>query len=280
MKRSFGILLLLVSYSLAQAYTIPFGKGKLVVSTVAKNAVRIQYAEESSAQTALPDWLYVKHDTVKHADVSVDVDAERQVLTVSDKQGRVVFTASRHQMRGSEATLALLSPADEYLFGLGQFQDGYTNIRGLSRRLTQVNTQASIPMMLSSKGYGLLWNNYGLTEFNPCGSSLRLQPSTLDSQTSEIVNVTTTEGGRQERREHHVFEGVIDVTESGSYSLLLDVGQKMARRHHLCIDGKPVIDMQNLWLPPTVSCIVELTAGRHTLSAEQRAMSRCSIITR
>lgn len=57
-----------------------------------------------------------------------------------------------------------VSPKDEYIYGTGQFQDGYLNIRGLTRRLTQVNTQISIPFILSSKGYGLLWNNYGLTD--------------------------------------------------------------------------------------------------------------------
>ena len=268
MKRSISILLLLVSYSVALAYTIPWGKGQLRVTTVARNAVRIQYTEASSPQSVLPDWLYVKHDTVSQADITVNTDKEQQTLTVNDKEGRAVFTAFNHQMRGSEATLTILSPADEYLFGLGQFQDGYTNVRGLSRRLTQVNTQSSIPMVLSSKGYGVLWNNYGMTEFNPCRQQVSLQPALSGDTETEIVNITTTEGGRQERREHHVFEGTIDVAEAGTYSLLLDVGQKMARRHHLCIDGKPVIDIQNLWLPPTVSCIVELTAGRHTLTAE------------
>ena len=69
-------------------------------------------------------------------------------------------------------------------------------------------------------------------------------------------------------RERHIFEAAIDVTETGDYTLLLDVGQKMARRHNLCIDGKTVIEMQNLWLPPTASAIVHIEAGRHLLTAE------------
>ena len=59
-------------------------------------------------------------------------------------------TATLHKMQGREATLAFRSESDERLYGLGQFQDGYSNVRGLSRRLTQVNTQISIPMLLSS----------------------------------------------------------------------------------------------------------------------------------
>ena len=69
-------------------------------------------------------------------------------------------------------------------------------------------------------------------------------------------------------RQRHIFEATVDIPETGDYSLLLDVGQKMARRHNLAIDGENVIEMQNLWLPPTASKIVHLEKGRHTLTAE------------
>ena len=268
MKKILLLATLLCSMSL-QAKTVPFGKGQLTVTPVAKNAVRIQYAEQQS-DSDLPDWLYVKHDEVKDASVKVDVDAQRQVLTVSDKTGKAVFRATGHQMEGSQATLIIPSPKDECLFGLGQFQDGYATVRGLQRRLTQVNTQISIPMLLSSKGYGVLWNNYGLVDFNPSDQQVRLLPDTthMRRQTSEVVNVTSTEGGRREVRQRNMFQATIDLTEDGDYSLLLDVGQKMARRHNLTIDGQTVIEMQNTWLPPTASTIVPLKAGRHTLTAE------------
>ena len=266
MNKNFLVALLLVLTMTAQAKVFPFGKGKLTVTTVAKNAVRVQYAE-AETQSDLPDWIYVKHGEVASNDVKVEVDSRRQVLTVKDRKGRVVFTANRHQMAGGEATLAFASPKDEYLFGLGQFQDGYSNVRGLSRRLTQVNTQISLPMLLSSKGYGILWNNYGLVDFNPCDRNVKL--TRREGQgASEVVNVTTTEGGRQEVRQRNIYEATLDVAEAGDYALLLDVGQKMARRHNLVIDGKPVIDMQNLWLPPTTSTIVKLTAGQHKVTAE------------
>ena len=252
----------------AQAKTYPFGQGRLTVTTIARNAVRIQYAVDD-AKSDLPDWLYVKHDEVKSKDVSVSVDARRGLLTVKDRKGRAVFTATRHQQENGVATLAFASPQDEHLFGLGQFQDGYSDVRGLSRRLTQVNTQISLPMLLSSKGYGILWNNYGMTEFNPCEQSIKLntQRSTLTSQ-QEVVNVTTTEGGRQEIRQRNIFGATLDISEAGDYALLLDVGQKMARRHNLSIDGRTVIEMQNMWLPPTASKIVHLEAGQHTIEAE------------
>ena len=252
---------------------MPFGKGRLKVSKVARNAVRIQYSE-AEVKSDLPDWLYVKHDEVESQDISTQIDTEQQTITIKDKNGKPVFKATQHQLIDGQATLAFDSPEDEFLFGLGQFQDGYSNVRGLSRRLTQVNTQISMPMVLSSKGYGVLWNNYGLTEFNPSEQSVRLDQTTPNPSYSggetgaEVVDVTSTEGNKKEVRERHIFEAEIDIEEAGMYALLLDVGQKMARRHNLCIDGVPVIEMQNLWLPPTASKIVLLDEGRHKLTAE------------
>ena len=267
MRKFLFVTLLSIGLSAVAATSVPFGKGRLTVTPVARNAVRVQYAG-SPAKSDLPDWLYVRHGEVKDCNVRFDIDKRRQRLTLKDRQGRVVFSATSHQIAGGEATLTFASPKDEHLYGLGQFQDGYTDVRGLSRRLTQVNTQISLPMLLSSKGYGVLWNNYGLTEFNPCAKSVALTMNQSGTGTAEVVNVTTTEGSRQEVRRRNAFGAVIDIQEAGDYALLLDVGQKMARRHNLTIDGKTVIEMQNTWLPPTASTIVHLEKGRHELTAE------------
>ena len=253
----------------AMADEMPFGEGTLSVRKVAPAAVRIRWTPSGSPLNGenVPDWLYVKNDEVKSDDITVLVDEAGRTLTVKDRAGKPVFVATLHRMRGREATLAFRSDRDERLYGLGQFQDGYSNVRGLSRRLTQVNTQISIPMLLSSKGYGVLWNNYGLVEFNPCDHEVKMLLQDETGKT-ELVNVTSTEGGRQEMRQHSTYEATIDLAEDGDYSLMLDVGQKMARRHNLSIDGQNVIEMQNLWLPPTASAIVPLKAGRHVLRAE------------
>ena len=260
MKKVLLSLFLLFSLTYAQ------GKGMLTVKKVARNAVRIQYQESETPDT-MPDWLYVKHEEVEQCDIIVEKNDANQTLILKDRNGKTLFHAVRHELSQDGATLTFESPKDESLFGLGQFQDGYSNVRGLSRRLTQVNTQISLPMLLSSKGYGILWNNYGLTEFNPCQHSIKLTKREGAAQ-QEIVNVTSTEGGKQEVRERHIFEADFLIPETGDYALLLDVGQKMARRHHLAIDGETVIEMQNVWLPPTTSKIVRLKAGRHHLTAE------------
>ena len=266
MKKIHAIILSM-AFCLSAAAQTPFSEGRLTVTPLSRNAVRIQYAK-GDIKSELPEWIYVKQQPFKERqDISVAIDAQQQVVKVCNAQGQPVFTATNHQFKDGEATLSFVSPDDEFLYGLGQFQDGYSNVRGLTRRLTQVNTQISIPMLISSKGYGILWNNYGLTEFNPCSQSVSLKKSEGKGKTEE-VDVTSTEGNKKEVRERHIFEAAIDVAETGDYTLLLDVGQKMARRHNLCIDGKTVIEMQNLWLPPTASAIVHIEAGRHLLTAE------------
>lgn len=269
-------------------YSIPFDEGTLVVTPLQANAVRIQYVEGEMQE--LPEWIYVASDNagikckrkdtkegtvLKLKQMSVNVNRQTQQVVVTDARGDVVLTAKAHELKAAtvqqeptrDATLVLQSPQDEYLYGLGQFQDGYLNVRGLTRRLTQVNTQIAIPFLLSNKGYGLLWNNYGLTNFNPTDGKVELQRAGATGQ-QVTVNVTSTEGGRRETRQNNAFVGELDIPADGQYTLLLDVGQKMARRHNLSIDGKTVIDLSNGWLPPTTSILIDLKAGKHQLTAE------------
>ncbi len=48
---------------------------------------------------------------------------------------------------------------EEKLFGMGQYQMSYLNLKGCMLELAQRNSQASVPFLLSSRGYGFLWNN-------------------------------------------------------------------------------------------------------------------------
>jgi len=50
----------------------------------------------------------------------------------------------------------------EKLYGLGQRQHGYLDQKGCVMDLMHRNTEVSIPVMVSSKGYGFLWNHPGL----------------------------------------------------------------------------------------------------------------------
>lgn len=47
----------------------------------------------------------------------------------------------------------------EKIFGMGQYQQKYMDLKGCELELAQRNSQVSVPFMVSNMGYGLLWNN-------------------------------------------------------------------------------------------------------------------------
>ena len=285
---------------LAQAqpsYEAKLQGGKIILTPLDDNAVRIKYVEGEMRQ--MPELVYLDQAAtkiackVKQSDgvksfrlerMVVYVDERSGEVRVDDLQGKNLFIADKHELKRAtimgeptrEALLSFHSSEDEYLYGLGQFQDGYLNVKGLTRRLTQVNTQISVPFIISSKGYGVMWNNYGLTNFNPAENQVKLVRSTEVGK-KETVNVTSTEGGRREVRQDNRFVAKVNIPEDGEYAILLDVGQKMARRHNLDIDGKNYINLRNVWLPPTTSVIVSLKAGEHDFAATLEAGDRPSV---
>lgn len=56
--------------------------------------------------------------------------------------------------------------SQEAFYGLGQHQAGVWNYRGEAVDLSQDNTNISIPMLVSSNGYGIFWNNASRSRFN------------------------------------------------------------------------------------------------------------------
>ena len=51
---------------------------------------------------------------------------------------------------------------DERIYGLGQRRHGLLDQKGCVLELTHRNSQISIPLLVSSRGYGLLWHNPGM----------------------------------------------------------------------------------------------------------------------
>jgi len=47
----------------------------------------------------------------------------------------------------------------EKIYGMGQYQQPYLDVKGMELELAQRNSQASVPFCVSSRGYGMLWNN-------------------------------------------------------------------------------------------------------------------------
>lgn len=260
------------------------GHDSIIVMPLADNAVRI--VKKVGEVYELPEMVYVEGKSVRFKSVKRNgkdiiilkklvIEVSENTITFLSPDGRLLLKEKEHNISPSQiqngrtyiSMQGFHSPEDEHLYGLGQFQDNNLDVRGLTRRLTQVNTQISIPFIMSNKGYGLLWNNYGLTDFNPCDDYVDMKPKAGEGHAT-TVNVTSTTGGVTEVRHSNIFTAELDIKESGRYSLMLDVGSRMARKHNLVIDGSTVIDMNNLWLPPTTSVIVELSEGRHKLVSE------------
>ena len=62
--------------------------------------------------------------------------------------------------------------SDEGFYGLGQHQDGRINHAGDNVELSTHNLQISIPFVVSTKHYGILWDNAAITRFgNPVESA-------------------------------------------------------------------------------------------------------------
>ena len=263
--------------------------GTLTVTPLSDNAIKVQFVPGGIELPELENLIYT--ETRNHQSVSCSQNLRGQVIVSSvegnlravvnkrtgnikfkDANGNVILSESAGSRSvtagktGNFNSLAVsqsfITGPDEFLFGTGQFQDGYLNIRGLTRRLTQVNTQISIPMIISNKGYGILWNNYGLTDYNPSETIIELQQGSGDG-TSVTVNATGTAGNVRERRFFNDFNGELTVKKTGDYSILLDVGQEMGRKHFLKIDDDTVMNANNTWLPPTSSAIVHLEKGTH-----------------
>ena len=50
----------------------------------------------------------------------------------------------------------------EKIYGMGQYQQPYLDLKGLDLEMAHRNSQASVPFAISSLGYGFLWNNPGV----------------------------------------------------------------------------------------------------------------------
>lgn len=151
-----------------------------------------------------------------------------------------------------------LSPTGEHLFGLSQSQDGIWNWRGLPIELRQVNTQTAFPMLVSSQGYGLLWNNGSLTDFNPIDNEIKLGTGNETSTTGPTAT-EQLQGVQPNSRARGARTGTFTTTEAGEYVFFAKDGD---RRNDIgiIVDGKTINRIQNLWVPYTA-------VGRVTLPA-------------
>ena len=179
------------------------------------------------------------------AGVTVSVTATTGAVSFLSRDGKTVLAEPRDggksfdvpslaEMKTWQIQQTFVSPSDEFQYGLGQHQEGIFNVRGVPIRLHQANTNISVPFLLSSKGYGLLWDNPSLTDFNPADEAIAIDPAT--------------------------GQGKFSTRAKGSYGFLLASDNK----DQLVVDvaGKHVIDLVNMWTPSSASGVVNLEANK------------------
>jgi alpha-D-xyloside xylohydrolase len=267
-----------------EGINVTMADGMLGIYPVADNAIRIKLGK--GTEQVMPELIFTENSPipefkisetgskleVKTKKLTAILDKQTGALSYTDNTGKVFLSekpGSRKLIAGSvmgepcyEAEQSFQSPEGEYIFGLGQFQDGHYNIRGVTRRLTQVNSQIAIPFVYSGNGYGLLWHQYGLTDFNPANNFIDLEKQEQSTGNNQLAEVTTTAGTQKISQNQSLYLGKFTAPTNGEYSVFLDLGS-MGNRHLIVIDGKPFVDQSNMWLPPTVGTIVNLKAGEH-----------------
>ena len=87
------------------------------------------------------------------------------------KGGPAITEEMKH---GLQWQMKFDSPDDEAFYGLGQHQSEEFNMKGKNEDLFQYNTKVSIPFVLSTKGYGLLWDAYSYCRFGNPNDYLQL----------------------------------------------------------------------------------------------------------
>jgi len=104
--------------------------------------------------------------SVTRADSSITFyDAAGQKLTAENTRTLTPTEVNGEKTYRSERFTAMWD-SKEGFYGLGQHQAGVLNYRGESVDISQDNTNISNPLLLSSNGYGIFWNNGSRSRFN------------------------------------------------------------------------------------------------------------------
>ncbi|MBB1086972.1 DUF5110 domain-containing protein [Lysobacter sp. SG-8] len=252
---------------------------------------------------------------VSEGDGVVRLQAPRISAEVSTVDGRVAFfdaagqpllaESARHfepvEFEGTSyygIRQRFLSPDDEAFHGTGLHQQGWMNLKGRDIELLQHNIDNAIPYLVSTRNYGILWDNNSITRYGdprglrPLGESFSL----YDADGREgALTATYSVGGetRVVRREDAIdYQFLSDLPrfpeagknlEEGGRSRVAWEGEIAARtdgRHtfsmynseyaRLWIDGELVLDRwrQN-WNPWYHETALDMKAGeRHSIRLE------------
>lgn len=121
-----------------------------------------QYAKDEKSAALTTAKLKVDF-SLTHGNLTFHTPAGDALLNESGSVPRTYESVEANGEKTWRITDRFSPEATEALYGLGQHQNGMFNYRGATIELGQNNTDVAIPLLLSSKGYALLWNTAALT---------------------------------------------------------------------------------------------------------------------
>jgi alpha-D-xyloside xylohydrolase len=293
------------------------GSGTLRVRVVGSALIRVSFAKDvASLPQSSPAIVAVAGDgtpwsvaetadlaTLDTGKLRVEIDKHSARVRFLDASGQQVL-AERQNGRTLEAAVVdghaeqhvaqtWLANPDESLYGLGQQQLGTVDIKGYDLDLWQHNTSAVVPLLVSSRGYGIFWDNLSFTRFGDLrpfvlvpatallnregtrgGLSLHVVGSTELLSPASMPVIDVPPGGRQSLRNLH-WEGSIESPATGMYQFRTysNGGIKV------WLDGKLVIHhwRQN-WLAEYDQVLLPMEAGkRYAVAIETDAEQQSTL---
>ncbi|MDR2948920.1 MAG: DUF5110 domain-containing protein [Prevotella sp.] len=169
-----------------------FSDKKSLVTVYGKGQTSGWDATEENGNVVLKTATTIATISLTTGEISFS-DINGNVVLAENKGGGKIF--SDIEVEGMKAyTLQQVfeSPADEAFYGLGQHQADEFNYKGKNEVLFQYNTKVSVPFVLSSKNYGILWDNYSLTKFGDSRDYLDLDQFKLYDKTGKEGGLTAT----------------------------------------------------------------------------------------
>jgi alpha-D-xyloside xylohydrolase len=116
-----------------------------------------------------------KSVTLSTSTVKVAIEKETGAISFAALSGTQLFRDGNRIMTSETVngektyraeTVVQMYGTHEGFYGLGQHQAGVWNYHGESVDISQENTNIAVPMVLSSSGYGIFWNNTSRSRFN------------------------------------------------------------------------------------------------------------------
>jgi len=176
----------------ADGITCILDKGYMKVKICTDNIVEVKYTSlplllDKPSLVVTNEWKNTPGFTINEsageiiittADLKVIVNKQNNSIRYTDLKGNIILSEDGSQGKTMTSvtiagiptyncTTQFISPADESLYGLGCHPEDSLSInyKGRNQDMVIKYMTGAIPVLLSTKGYGLIWDNYSASNF-------------------------------------------------------------------------------------------------------------------